>query len=327
MVTFHPNCTLPQQTPVFVTATNVRSTLDIAFSCVSILILCSWSILHLNLPRQYDRNITPTNSQKWLRKGDRLLQKIKWMIITLIAPEILFARAVAVLRSARHHSKLFRDFATKDEVPWSTTHTIFADMGGFVIEFCSPTHLETESLPHSNEALQSSLNSGANPLDAAAEPPGPGESARSPETELQPITSQLYEARKRNIIAALPHITEDELWDNSKGDSVVKVLALIQVIWMIVQVATRAALNKSTSPLEVMIIAFSVCALVIYLLMLDHPQDVNTSVNIAANRAAQLEDVQAIALSAPLSTSLTQTELGRVSNAAVYCLWPEKNLL
>lgn len=57
------------------------------------------------------------------------------MMITLIAPEALLAKALTDLRSCQLHSRLLRDLADEDGVPWSNIHTFLADMGGFALRF------------------------------------------------------------------------------------------------------------------------------------------------------------------------------------------------
>ncbi|KAK0724187.1 hypothetical protein B0H67DRAFT_640754 [Lasiosphaeris hirsuta] len=48
------------------------------------------------------------------------------------------------------------------------------------------------------------------------------------------------EARQSGLIK-LPKLTEDELGDRNKGDLLVKLLALMQVTWMVVRLVARAA--------------------------------------------------------------------------------------
>ncbi|KAH7176798.1 hypothetical protein EDB81DRAFT_50117 [Dactylonectria macrodidyma] len=77
------------------------------------------------------------------------MQKFKWMLITLIAPEALLVKAVTDYRSVKHHSQMLRKVADEDNVPWSKAHTFFADMGGFAIRFVSEAAVERRSSPHS----------------------------------------------------------------------------------------------------------------------------------------------------------------------------------
>ncbi|KAL6835806.1 hypothetical protein J3E69DRAFT_373113 [Trichoderma sp. SZMC 28015] len=47
---FSPNCTLPDETPVgFIQAPNIRTTMQIAWGCFSVILFCTWSIFHLNM--------------------------------------------------------------------------------------------------------------------------------------------------------------------------------------------------------------------------------------------------------------------------------------
>ncbi|KAE8446053.1 hypothetical protein EG329_012561 [Mollisiaceae sp. DMI_Dod_QoI] len=65
-----------------------RGTLMLIWSCLSTIITCTWSILHLNVPSRDDGS--------WTKR----LRKIKWMCITTIFPEVIFAKAVCELKAA-----------------------------------------------------------------------------------------------------------------------------------------------------------------------------------------------------------------------------------
>ncbi|KAK8134775.1 hypothetical protein PG984_006787 [Apiospora sp. TS-2023a] len=141
MITFYPNCTLPSHRGAYIAAPNVRSTLEIVWSCTSILILCSWSILHLNVPDQY----TPQSKSQTISRLIWLTwRKVKWMLLSLAAPEYILAKAMASYRSAWLNLPRLKTLADEDDVPWSMTHNFLADMGGIVIYF-------PEDLPTRNE--------------------------------------------------------------------------------------------------------------------------------------------------------------------------------
>lgn len=132
MITFYPNCTLPSHTGAYIAAPNVRSTLEIVWSCTSILILCSWSILHLNVQPQYT---SQSRSQKIRRLLWLTWRKLKWMLLSLAAAEYILAKAIVSHRSARFNFPRLKTFAEANGVPWSMTHTFLADMGGIVMYF------------------------------------------------------------------------------------------------------------------------------------------------------------------------------------------------
>jgi len=103
-----------------------------------------------------------------MRMTKRFLKKLKWMAINVLAPEWALGKAWSDNRSV---STLKEDFDTrskKDGVPWSRTHTYFANMGGFAIRFteqaCRAKEEPTRNVlgPTSNDA--SSGNQGINDL-------------------------------------------------------------------------------------------------------------------------------------------------------------------
>lgn len=65
-----------------------RGTLALVYSCLATIITCTWTVLHLNVPALKDG--------PW-KKGFR---KAKWMAITILFPEFIFAKAICELRSA-----------------------------------------------------------------------------------------------------------------------------------------------------------------------------------------------------------------------------------
>lgn len=457
MIHFQPNCTIPPEPPAFVTAPNVRSTMNIVWSCVSTILLCCWSIQHLNVPPQFQPK---TTRQRLLRKLFLLWRKVKWMMMALFAPEVLLAKAVTDLRSCLLNSPMLKKLADEDGVPWSKAHTFLADMGGFALRFTPPGHsmegqtpsapsvdgdvelrisprggssniaregqrdiggteevqdetggqgsggsLPNQSLPRNPRNQESLPNTEA--YDTAqitnkSQPPpkklAPSVQDTITQRELvdeprvgidlprllsateqynrqaltseepaqqrfQPVkrmlstiesrkkrdcgnrrrrfrarvenasqhfgdimwralrhneiistevyfgsswrvredigqndvssdllafegdvwvltAAQLITARKKKLIARLPHFTEDELSDRNKGDLLDKLLALLQVSWMVIQVIARATLHISSTPLEIMTLSFATCAFITFILLLDHPQDVTTSIYI-----------------------------------------------
>src|SRR5436305_7890877 len=49
---FHPNCSIPSQPVNLVLAPGVRGTFDILWTCVFTLLVCTWTVQHLNIPEQ-----------------------------------------------------------------------------------------------------------------------------------------------------------------------------------------------------------------------------------------------------------------------------------
>lgn len=98
----------------------------------------------------------------------------------------------------------------------------------------------------------------------------------------------------------LPYLTEDEVSDRNKGDFLLKFLALLQVSWVVMQIIARAILHVSSAPLETMTLSFAACAFITYILLLNHPQDVNTSVYMDASRLSTVDEMREIADLSPM---------------------------
>lgn len=144
MNTFRPNCTIPEAPGVFVNASNVRTTMEIIWSCIGIIILSTWSILHPNIPPDF------REQAKWqlcLQKVYSIARKTLWMIVMFVAPEALTSLYAHKMFSANHNHAFLENLAAKQQVPWSRTHTLFADMGGFAIYFPGEPFHEKEIYP------------------------------------------------------------------------------------------------------------------------------------------------------------------------------------
>ena len=97
---------------------NIRGTIDIIWSCVFTMGLCSWSMLCLNLP-------APKES-----RGRVLYRRIWLTALSLLGPEFIFQLALGQWLSARQS---VADFRASGFEGWTMTHAFFADAGGFVL--------------------------------------------------------------------------------------------------------------------------------------------------------------------------------------------------
>ncbi|KAE8451037.1 hypothetical protein EG329_004709 [Mollisiaceae sp. DMI_Dod_QoI] len=88
--------------------------------------------------------------------------------------------------------------------------------------------------------------------------------------------SQLLLAREYGIIDVLPQVSEEELKDQSKGDLLVKSLAMAQSLYLALQLIVRHINHQPSSQLEVVVVAFAVCSFLTYLLLFSKPQGVDT---------------------------------------------------
>ena len=68
---------------------NRRSTISLLYNCLFTVFLCTWSAMHLNVPAETDTQLR------------MFLRKCKWMIVGVLAPELVAALAIQESYSAR----------------------------------------------------------------------------------------------------------------------------------------------------------------------------------------------------------------------------------
>ena len=91
-----------------------------------------------------------------------------------------------------------------------------------------------------------------------------------------------------------PPISEDELKSRGKSDWVIKLIAVLQITWFVVQALFRAIQGYQTTPLEIMTVAFVLCTIFIYACSMNQPQGIEYPVilEIGSNPAITDEDLQ-----------------------------------
>lgn len=250
---FETTCSKPPIGVNYVSSPNFRGTLDILWSSLFTIFACTWTLQHPNVPEQRHgyRHDLNDNTQvsgwkasiRWKLK--HLLSASNAFILTILAPEIIIGVAYNVrLQARKDHPRLLR-LADQDHIRWSLTHTYYANMGGFVI-------LKEES----REKV-----SGYN---------------------LHHLTGKdLIKLRETNRVARLPDITEEELIDRAKDDPFIRTISVARIIWSTVQILVRAVKKLSICPLELAVLAFAACAIIIYGLYWDKPKSIGVSTTIS----------------------------------------------
>lgn len=343
---FEPECTNPKETVNFVASPPTRGTLDILWSSLFTIFACTWTILHLNVPEQReDRDPGIRGDIKWCMKAIGI--KTEWMLITLIAPEYLLSFAMSRLLYAREQHSEIKDLADADGVPWTLAHTTFADMGGFVVRGGSDRiGKETPTPEIPPDRLDEELPTLEIPLDRV--------SKELPTSEIPPISTQPQVDEGIPISAAakewhflnldtiiklrckghikLPYIRKAEIDDHSKGDTFTKGIAAAQIIWTIANAITRTIRRLPISQLEICVIAFSICALIIYACYWSSPKEVSVPITflqwegpIPSTITEIITKTAEVAKSHRLNTS-TGVDIGQYPNSNYFC-HPCKNPL
>ena len=210
-----------------------RGTLDIIWSCVLTMSLCSWSILCMNFPAQNETRL------------QILWRKLALTALGLLCPEIIFEIALGQWLSARrsmtdinalgsgdrlrkdkwHASRKIRSIFSKETQTedssargrWTIKDAFFADMGGFVL--------------HTRDQLPF-------PLDA----------------------KQLhYLVSKQHL--PLPELDHRVIEDKNKADGLLRTITLCQILWFIVNIMGRWAQRLTVTTFELTTVSFILCSL------------------------------------------------------------------
>ncbi|KAK4203558.1 hypothetical protein QBC40DRAFT_274517 [Triangularia verruculosa] len=95
-----------------------RGTFDIIFSCLVVVLTCTWTVLHLNLPAEDEGQMTI------------FIRKFRWSVLSIFAPEVVALFASCQWSSARDSVEEMRAAGVTN---WTVVHGFYADMGGFIL--------------------------------------------------------------------------------------------------------------------------------------------------------------------------------------------------
>lgn len=243
---FVTNCSVPATLANFVTSPNTRGTIDLLWSSLLTLVACTWTIQHPNVPEQHEGLVE--RRANFLKAVKDCLNDAKWMICTILAPEVIITAATHDFVSARNtHKRLLSIANSKDKVNWTITHTYFANMGGFVLRGITQR----------------------------------GEDESNPPNKPYHLTAySMIILRDGGFIPRLPDIRTEDIKDRCKDDMFVKAIALAQILWASSQAVVRAIRGLTTSPLEVAVLGFAACAVAIYILYWEKPKGPRSVITI-----------------------------------------------
>lgn len=247
-----PNCTIPAEgLHNFISAPNVRGTLDILWSCLATIIACTYTLLHLNIPEQRDakdRDRGWRGDMKWWWKSMRT--SINWTLITVLAPEWYSGTAIQELTDSR---RLLRDLNHLPKVQhpargWTLAHAFFVIMGGFRI----PVHDIADDWPSLIVLKGKSF--------------------------VKLLQEQGYILRQsdRPLGIALP--TEADILDRSKSDRFAKSITILQVSYFCINCFVRLGRRLPITLLELGTLGFAACSMVSYAVLFKKPRAVNSTV-------------------------------------------------
>lgn len=406
---FSPDCTLPPVNTTFVASPNTRGTLSILWSCLSVIILCTWNIQHLNIPSTHPyfdnsgRRIKCWKRAWWAMKD--LWTSLKWMLLTVLIPEYIMGKALSERLAATSSLGTLRSrFGDEMEL----IHAYIMNMGGYFLDFSevgfsgvdvttvkstdssglgstavdysgvhfSGSHVnnlsssltKTKSLSVSGNHIPLHLHAGKPPMaatnhersnfscpadheeivnineshsrelviaeslntsnqlqslersrfDASTDSGNVASQASAKRISTANMSSfqalnlsrfklerwaltalQLINAKGFKLYEHLPPISAQELESLSNSDSLVKLLAVIQIAWLMIKLLVRYKTNIISSQLEVATLAFSVCSLLTYSILWNRPRGVTRRYRVKATRIPKLDEITSLAIFGP----------------------------
>lgn len=210
-----------------------RGTLDVIWSCVITMSLCSWSILCMNIPAPKETRI------------QILWRKLSLTALGVLCPEVIFELALSQWLSARRSmvdfnalnsgdrkceekwykpSKIKSKFGRRTQAEdssargqWTIKDGFFVDMGGFVL--------------HTRDQLPF-------PLDSK---------------QLHYLVSKQY--------LQMPVLDHRVIEDKNKVDGLLRAITLCQTLWFLINVMARWAQRLVVTTFELTTVSFILCSL------------------------------------------------------------------
>ena len=236
---------------------NTRGTSSIISTCLITLSLCVWTALHLNIPEHP-------------HKTGQIWQKIGWLILGLLAPELIVYIAFEQRRVALCLTKEMRDilgdtsehkwweqlcFCKRKKVSqnddetkpqahkyrWTHVHSFYTLMGGFAFD---TSKANPNFLPNNRSHLT-----------------------------LRPRGLK-YIAEHAPFL--IPDLSKDKIQDKSKADGLAKLFVCLQALWFCLQCIVRMAQKQAISFLELNTFGHSICTLLIYGLWWHKPLNIES---------------------------------------------------
>jgi hypothetical protein len=229
---------------------DTRSSWDILWTCLSTILACTWTALHMSVPKR-----NASGSQIFTKK-------VVYWIGSILFPELVLLNQASVeyrqarltlahFKSAQEAINNRRERDLSSEPPEMTTETD-----------TNPSHLMDWTLTHGFCVNMRGLD------------------LRSKDDKIYKVRSIHVEGLVKAGIIKSSQFTEQAIKDRAKADSFAKAITLLQIIWVTTNVIARPAYSLPITPIEISTLAFVFCAFVSYALWWHKPKDMVTPIVI-----------------------------------------------
>ncbi|KAI9765915.1 MAG: hypothetical protein M1840_007056 [Geoglossum simile] len=184
-------------------------------------------------------------------------RRFMWLVIGAFAPEWVSWMAVDQWMAARYTIKKIRELGHD----WTNAQAFYLNMGGFVFKTRDGA-VRTLDSPRFRWLIEH-------------------KHIEWPEPDKRPPAW---------------YVTDGDIKDKSKADGLVKLVALLQVLWLVFQCIARAANRLPLSTLEITTVAYVACMLFSYAYWWNKPYDVAvaTTIDLSHLSDAKLDEMRAL---------------------------------
>ncbi|KAM0693201.1 hypothetical protein Q7P36_006454 [Cladosporium allicinum] len=251
-----------------------RGTFSILSSCLITMSLCIWTAVHLNLPEHK-------------RESEQVKRKINWLWLGLLAPEVVVWNARRQRSKMRDLSRQMSSmgFMAKEEKmcvkaqgwlarAWTEIRVVLLLRARDSPELALPCN--QQGLCHSRRHPWTDVHSWYAVMGGLAFEDTCIEELQfmSGERQRMVLTPEAVIWLAKNQAELLPDISRQHIEDKSKAGGLGKFLTCWQASYFCVQCIFRFSRQYSISLLELNVFAHALCALVLFRVWWDKPQDV-----------------------------------------------------
>jgi hypothetical protein len=264
-----------------------RGTFHILSSCLITMSLCIWTLLHLNLPGHKRRRL-------------QNLRKLCWMVLGLLAPELVVWNALEQRRIVRQLSKFMQEqgYMPREPEVRERIRTLFAELWWKVR--CLAWN-DTEDRPESAVPEAYLLQHGRkHPWTDAhswfvvmggivCEDTAPeGERFMPGGRQRIPLDLGAFVSIAREQPHLVPDFSRQYIDDKSKSDWLAKFLTFWQALYFCIQCVFRLSQDLSITLLELNVFAHVAFALLLIFIWWDKPRDINEPTVITHDEALDI---------------------------------------
>lgn len=229
-----------------------RGTLDITWSCIITMFLCSWSILCLNVPGPKETGFQV------------LWRKLSLTALGVLCPELMFSFAYGQWLQARQSVRDFSQAAPGDSPALHKRSTL-----GWIKGIFTCTGLISESRSTTRWTMKEAFFAEMG-----------GFRLRTRDFAAFPLDAKQVHYLVSNGHMDLPTLNERVIEDKNKADGLLRAITLCQILWFLVNVIGRWAQRLVVTTLELTTVSFILCSSMTAFFWWRKPADVLLPVNI-----------------------------------------------